>query len=127
MLVIVFTTPLTPDPAPLSRAACRWHWRFSSLTPLPLAEQRMQMQAGVVVVATFKNALMQKGFHLRIEADRLIQHRIAACGIGADADQIAVALVAGEQLLKLAHPRVVVASISAVMARLMDASISIAR
>ncbi|MNP55089.1 hypothetical protein D3C76_1497020 [compost metagenome] len=37
----------------------------------------------------------------------LVEHRVAAFGIGADADQIAVALEAGEQLLKVTHAGIV--------------------
>ena len=68
----------------------------------------MQIQAGVGVSTALKDALLQEGFHLRIERDRFIKHRITARGISTDAAQIAVTLEAGEQLLKLAHSRIVV-------------------
>ena len=65
------------------------------------------MQTGIVEGTALKHALLQKRFQLGIQLDRFVQRRVGTGGIGPHADQIAVPLVAGQQLFKLANPRVV--------------------
>ncbi len=90
-------------------------------------EQHVQFQTGVFIRAAFHDVLLEKVLHLRVQADGAIEHRIAACGVGTDADQITVTLEAGQQLFEISYAgNTGRRRLSDVMARLIDASISMA-
>lgn len=65
----------------------------------PALERRFPVRA-------FKNALLQIALQLRPQGDGFVEHRIAAFGIRADANQIAVTLKTRQQLFEGAHSRV---------------------
>ncbi len=92
------------------------------------AEQSMQMSPTLLgVIGSLGQVLLQEFLKTRLLDDGLIEQRIGAGGVGADADQVARALVARIELLEVADlARDDQAGIRLTMAREIDCSISMA-
>src|SRR3989344_1032629 len=64
-------------------------------------EQQGQAVQGLVNAGTVVDALLQEPFDMRVQTHRAVELRVVALGVGAHADQVAIALVARQRLLEL--------------------------
>ena len=74
-----------------------------------LRKQRGQGVERRVDIGAFVDPLLKKGLETRVQRDGAVELRVVAGGIGADADQVAVALITREQLLEALCAALVIA------------------